>query len=488
MSDDLFSERLKKLQALESAGIPPFAYNFEPSEKVKLLKDKFSNLEDASNSGHKTTLAGRLMALRRHGKASFGDLQDDSGRIQLFLSLDNLKEERYELFLSLDIGDIVGVKGEVFKTRRGELSVKVEDFELLTKSLHPLPEKWHGLTDIEARYRRRYVDLIMNPEAKKIFETRSKAIRSIRSFLEKRDFVEVDTPILQQLPGGATARPFTTFHNALDTDLYLRVAPELFLKRLLVGGYEKVFELGRMFRNEGLSVKHNPEFTMLEAYQAYGDYKTMMELTEELLREVTKEATGSAKVTYQEKEIDFGKTFPQMTMLDSVKKHTGKKLDFSMSLEDFRKTAKELGVEFEKHFGKGKILAEIFEKHVEDKLFQPTFITDFPKEISPLAKESRTDPEVTERFELIVANREIANAFSELTDPIEQRKRFEQQIKMEKEEEISKTIDDDFIKALEYGMPPAGGLGIGIDRFIMLITDAASIRDVLLFPHLRPKE
>lgn len=485
--EDLFKERSKKLQGLISSGINPFAYKFDVKNSISELIDKFSNLETGQSSGEKVSIAGRLMALRRHGKASFGDLQDTTGRIQLFLSQDGLGEEKYDLFLSFDIGDFVGIDGEVFKTKRGELSVKINGFTILTKSLHPLPEKWHGLKDIEARYRQRYVDLIMNPDVKKVFEIRSKAIKAIRKFLDDKGFFEVDTPVLQHLPGGATARPFITFHNALDTDLYLRIAPELYLKRLLVGGYEKVYELGRNFRNEGLSVKHNPEFTMLEVYQAYADYTDMMALTEELVRYIVKEATGSLKVKFGDLEIDFGADYPKMTMLAAVKKYTGKDLNFDLKIDDFRKSAKELGVEIEKHFGKGKILSEIFEKKVEDKITQPTFITDFPKEISPLARESRDGKEVTERFELIMAAREIANAFTELTDPAEQRKRFEEQIKCEKEEEISKTIDEDFLTALEYGMPPAGGLGVGVDRLIMLITDSASIRDVLLFPHLRPK-
>lgn len=487
-SDDIFEERSKKLRSLVSSGINPFAYKFDVEESVENVISKLKDLEPGESSGEKTSLAGRLMALRRHGKASFGDLQDSSGKIQLFLSLDNLGQEKYDLFLSFDIGDIVGIKGEVFKTRRGELSVKVNEFEILTKSLYPLPEKWHGLTDIESRYRRRYVDLIMNPEVKKTFNIRSKAIKAIRRFFDDQDFVEVDTPVLQYLPGGAVARPFITFHNALDTNLYMRIAPELYLKRLLVGGYEKIYEMGRNFRNEGLSIKHNPEFTMLEVYQAYADFEDMMALTEGLLRHVVKESTGDLKVTFQEKELDFGAEFSKMTMIESVEKFTGKHLSFEMSIDDFRKASKELGIEVEEHFGKGKILNEIFEKKVEENLFQPTFITDFPKEVSPLARESRENPEVTERFELIIASREIANAFSELTDPNEQRKRFEQQIKNEKEEEISRTIDEDFLTALMYGMPPAGGLGIGIDRFIMLITGSTSIRDVLLFPHLRSKE
>ena len=486
-SDEIYQERLKKLQNLISSGINPYAYKFNVESQAADVKEKYKELEAGEKSGFKTSFAGRIMGLREHGKAAFADLQDESGRFQLFLSEKVIGEDGFNLFLSFDIGDIVGVEGEVFKTKRGELSLSIAKFELLSKSLQSLPEKWHGLKDVEARYRRRYVDLIMNPEVKEVFEIRTKALKAIRNFLEEKGFKAVDTPVLQYLPGGATARPFITFHNALDTDLYLRIAPELYLKRLLIGGYEKVYEMGRNFRNEGLSIKHNPEFTMLEVYQAYADHEDMMNLTQDLIKYIVKEATGEMKVEFDDIQIDFSKEFSKMSMVEAVKKHTGKELNYKKDIKEFKKAADDLGVDYEKKHSKGKILNSIFEKRVEEKLSQPIFITDFPKEVSPLARQSRDNPDTTERFELIIAAREIANAFSELTDPLEQRKRFEEQIKTEKEEEVSKTMDEDFIAALMYGMPPAGGLGIGVDRLIMLITGSTSIRDVLLFPHLRPK-
>ncbi|RJQ32098.1 MAG: lysine--tRNA ligase [Actinobacteria bacterium] len=486
--NQLMQQRRKKLETLTNQGIPVFAYNFKRTAQIADLINQYEKLEPEESSNKYFSVAGRLMALRRHGKASFADLAENNISIQLYLALDVLGEEQYNLFSHLDIGDIVGVNGEVFKTRRGELSIKAKSFTLLTKSLRPLPEKWHGLKDVEIRYRQRYTDLIMNPDVKQVFAIREKAIKSLRDFFINRDFIEVDTPVLQQIYGGATARPFKTFHNALDTNLYLRIAPELYLKRLLVGGYEKVFELGRNFRNEGLSVRHNPEFTMLEAYQAYGDYEDMMALTEELIKTMALEATGDTKVTYQEQELDFGKKFERLTMLEAIKKYSKLDLTYEDSLNDLRKAAKQAGAPADKEWGKGKIINAIFEKNVEHHLFQPTFITEFPVEVSPLARRDRNDPNVTERFELIIAQREIANAFSELTDPIEQRKRFEQQLKIESKEVVDRQLDEDFLRALEYGMPPAGGLGIGVDRLIMLLTDSYSIRDVILFPHLRPEK
>ncbi len=484
-STELIEQRLKKLKDLQKQGKTTFAYGFKDKQEISSVIKKNEGLQ-AQETGKKARIAGRLTALREHGKVIFADLADASGKIQLYAAA-NVLDKKFEEFADLDIGDIAGFEGQVFKTRRGELSLKVERFELLTKSIRPLPEKWHGLKDVETRFRQRYLDLLANPRAREIFEIRQKALKAIRNFLIDKNFAEVDTPILQPLYGGATARPFITHHNALDRDLYLRIAPELYLKKLLIGNMEKVFEIGRNFRNEGLSIQHNPEFTMLEVYQAYADYQDIMKLTEDLLKATVKEATGSLKITYQEKEIDFSK-FKKISMLESIEKVGKIKVSFDTKLAELKKIAKENEIKAQDYWGKGHFIAAIFEKTVESELIQPTFITDFPTEISPLAKVSRKDENVAERFELIVFGREIANAFSELTDPIEQRKRFEEQIKTENRQEVPQVIDEDFLKAMEYGMPPAGGLGIGIDRFIMLLTDSYSIKEVILFPHLRTLE
>jgi lysyl-tRNA synthetase class 2 len=485
MRSDLLKQRHKKLQDIQKQGKAAFAYSFKDKQSIASIIEENNNLEP-SETGKNAKIAGRLTALRQHGKVTFADLTDASGKIQLYLASDVLGE-KYDEFADLDIGDIAGFEGSVFKTQRGELSLKVEKYTLLTKSLRPLPEKWHGLKDVETRFRQRYLDLLANPRAREIFAIREKALVSIRNYLNSEGFSEVDTPILQPLYGGATARPFITYHNALSRNLYLRIAPELYLKRLLIGNMEKVFELGRNFRNEGLSIKHNPEFTMLEAYQAYADYEDMMNLTENLLKIVVKEATGSLKITYQEKEIDFS-NFKKIGMITSIKELGGVEVSFEMSLAELKKIAEKHEVRLQDFWGKGHIINAIFEKLVEPQLINPTFVTDFPVEVSPLARTSRKDKNLAERFELIIFGREVANAFSELTDPIEQRKRFEEQIKTEARDEVPQVIDEDFIKALEYGMPPAGGLGIGIDRLIMLITDSYSIKEVILFPHLRTLE
>jgi lysyl-tRNA synthetase class 2 len=484
---DLLDVRKKKLEDLISSGDTPYKSSFLRTHSISQIIEKHKDIEPGTHTGDEAVIAGRLMAIRRHGKASFAEVVDTTGRVQLYLAIDVLGEDPYEKFLSFDIGDLVGVGGEVFKTKRGELSIAVKEFDLLSKSLRPLPEKWHGLKDIEARYRQRYLDLIMNPAVVEAFKIKTQTIKSIRAFLDDRGFMEVETPMLQPIPGGAAARPFITFHNALDTDLYLRIAPELYLKRLIVGGLEKVYELNKSFRNEGISVKHNPEFLMLEVYQAYADYNDMMELTEQLITGAVKEMVGVTKIDYQGETIDFKTPWTRITMLDAIKKYAGVELSFDMSLDDLKKMAGDLKVEIEPRFGKGGVICEIFEKKVEHLLMQPTFVLDYPSEMSPLARRCPDNPDLTERFELMVAGRELANAFSELTDPIDQRKRLEEQLKTGRKEETHE-IDESFLHAMEYGMPPTGGLGIGIDRLVMLLTDSPSIRDVILFPQLRPQK
>jgi len=480
---DLFSARLQKVDELRSRGINPFGKRFEVQHHAADIVAEYP-----ANDGQDVVIAGRLMAKRGHGKASFADLQDFSGKIQIYARVDDLGTEAYDLYKLLDIGDIIGVKGTVFRTKRGEISVNVKEFEILAKSLRPLPEKWHGLKDVDLRYRQRYLDLIVNPEVKDVFLKRIEIIRAMRHFLEERGFYEVETPMMQPIAGGAAARPFITHHNALDIDLYLRIAPELYLKRLLVGGFEKVFEINRNFRNEGISTKHNPEFTMMELYQAYADYQDMMEITESMISFVVQKVLGSLKINYQGREIDFTVPWARLSMLDAVRLYTG--MDFShFDTEEAHRQAAELGVEVEKDAVWGQILNAVFEECVEDKLIQPTFITGHPVEVSPLAKRNPQNPRLTDRFELFVNSWELANAFSELNDPIDQRKRFEQQLEERaKGDAEAHAMDEDFITALEHGMPPAGGLGIGIDRLVMILTNSPSIRDVILFPTMRPKE
>jgi lysyl-tRNA synthetase, class II len=486
--NDLIVHRLEKLEGARAAGDDPYKSAYDRTALVSEIDDKHGSIEAGQHTGDKVTIAGRLMALRRHGKASFAELMDRTGRVQLYLAEDVLSEAAYERFLSYDIGDIVGASGEVFKTKRGQLSIEVEAYSLLTKSIRPMPEKWHGLRDVETRYRQRYLDLIMNPEVKETFVRKTRVIAILRRLLDEQGFMEVETPMLHPIPGGAAAKPFITRHHALDCDLFLRIAPELYLKRLIIGGLERVYEINKSFRNEGISIKHNPEFMMLEAYQAFADYRSMMELTELLLTSVIEEIKGSTKLVYQGVELDFKRPWRRITMLDAVKEFAGRKVSFDMSLNDLAKVAGDLKVDLKPHLGKGGIITEIYEKAVEHLIEQPTFVTDYPLETSPLARKHPGNPELTERFELIIAGREVANAFSELTDPGDQRARFEAQSKnKEAGDEEAHELDEDFLTALEYGMPPAGGLGIGIDRLVMLITDSASIRDVILFPQLKPK-
>ncbi|HCC08342.1 MAG TPA: lysine--tRNA ligase [Clostridiales bacterium] len=480
---ELLKIRREKLKALQDAGRDPFhitKYMIDATSKD--VMDDFENIK-----GKTVSIAGRIMTKRLMGKASFCHVQDKCGQVQLYVAKDNLGEEAYEEFKHYDIGDIVGVKGEVFVTQKGEKSVRVDIVTLLSKSLLPLPEKYHGLKDMELRYRQRYVDLIVNPEVKDTFIKRSKIIKSFRQLLDNKDFIEVETPLLNIIPGGAAAKPFKTHHNALDTEMYLRIAPELYLKRLIVGGMDRVYEIGRLFRNEGISIKHNPEFTSMELYQAYADYNDMMDITEELIRNACIAANGIYKISYQGIELDLEKPFRKMTMEESVKEYAGVDFKTIKTIEDARAAAKEKHVEFKQTDGIGAILNLFFEKFVEEKLVEPTFIMHHPVEISPLAKRKADDSEYTERFELFICGREYANAFSELNDPIDQRGRFEHQESLRATgDDEANMIDEDFLTALEYGLPPTGGLGIGIDRLIMLLTDSASIRDVLLFPTMKP--
>ena len=475
--------RREKLAELQQAGADPFQQvRFERDHHTVDIHEHFDELE-----GKTVRLAGRMMSKRIMGKASFSDLSDRYGRLQLYIKRDNVGDETYKGYKKFDIGDIIGVSGEVFRTQKGEISVAVHELTLLAKNLAPLPEKWHGLKDTDMRYRQRYVDLIVNPEVRDTFEKRSAIVREIRNFMDSRGFMEVETPCLNTIPGGAAARPFITHHNALDIDMYMRIATELHLKRLIVGGFEQVYEIGRIFRNEGMDTKHNPEFTTIELYQAYTDYNGMMDITEDMVVHVCEKVLGTTHVTYQGIELDFSKGWKRMTMAEAVKEYAG--LDFmAMDGDEALAAVKAKGVEIEK--GKeswGDLLALCYDEFVEEHLIQPTFITDYPVEVSPLAKRKPSDPRLTERFECFVAGRELCNAFSELNDPIDQRGRFERQVALrEAGDDEASMMDEDFINALEYGMPPTGGMGMGIDRLVMFLTDSASIRDVLLFPTMKP--
>ena len=481
--NELMQARRNKLEQLIQERIDPYGGRFVRTHTAKEILDNFEEIE-----GKSVVLAGRIIAKRGHGKAGFANLQDLSGVIQIYGRLDDLGDEKYKLFQKLDIGDIVGVEGTVFKTRKGEVTIALKDISMLSKSLRPLPEKWHGLKDIDLRYRQRYVDLIVNPDVRNTFIVRSRVIRSIRDFLNERGFLEVETPMMHPIAGGAAARPFVTHHNALDMDLFLRIAPELYLKRLLVGGFEKVYEINRNFRNEGISTRHNPEFTMLELYQAYADYTDMMNLTEELISSVSKEVLGTTSVHYMGNDIKLDAPWTRMTMLEAIEKYS--EVDFSdMDFDEAKSKAEELGIEVDECKTTGDVLNEVFEQKVEPNLIQPTFIMDYPVEISPLAKRKKDNPKLTYRFELFIFGCEVANAFSELNDPIEQKKRFLEQLKKRQAgDEEAHVMDEDYIRALEYGMPPAGGLGIGIDRLVMLFTNSPSIRDVILFPLMKPEK
>ncbi len=484
--NEVLKIRREKLAALQEEGQNPFAITkFDQTHHTEEIIENYGTFE-----GKTVTLAGRLMSKRVMGKMSFADLRDGSGKIQLCVKRDEMGEEPYKNYKKLDIGDIVGVTGEVFTTQKGEISVRTTEIKLLSKSLRPLPEKFHGLTNPDLRYRQRYVDLIMNPEVKRTFQLRSQIMTAIRNYLDARGYMEVETPILNTIAGGAAARPFITHHNTLDLDMYLRIAPELYLKRLIVGGFERVYEMGRLFRNEGMDVKHNPEFTSIEMYQAYADYVDMMDLTEDMIRSVAQEVLGTTTITYQGEEIDLGKPWERITMMDAIQKYTGADFHTVETDTEAEELAKSLGIVFDKDeepLSKGEIISLVFEEFVEDKLVQPTFITEYPVEISPLAKRFADNPAFTERFEVFITRREFGNAFSELNDPIDQKERFQKQVeKREKGDDEASMMDEDFVNALEYGLPPTGGLGIGIDRLVMLLTDSSSIRDVLLFPTMKP--
>lgn len=484
--NELMKVRRDKLAAFEAKGVAPFGHRFEVSHHAKDVLEQFGHLEGEEESSEEITIAGRLMAIRGHGKASFSVLMDRSGRIQIYFKLDVLGEEKYSQFKLLDIGDIIGVKGHVFRTRRGEITVRVDDFDILSKSLRPLPEKFHGLTDTEIRYRQRYVDLIMNPEVMNTFVARTNIMKSIREYLDERDYIEVETPVLGTIAGGAAARPFITHHNTLDLDMYLRIATELNLKRLIVGGMERVYEMGRVFRNEGMDVRHNPEFTTIELYQAYADYTDLMDITEGLVLNAANKVLGTTEFDYQGTHIDLANV-KRISMNDAVKEATGKDFLSCQTVEEARAMATEIGVPYEERFGIGGILNAAFEEKVEETLIQPTFITGHPTEISPLAKRNPENPMITDRFEFFIYGRELANGFTELNDPIDQEGRFLDQLKQrEAGDDEAHEMDRDFITALEYGLPPTGGLGIGIDRLVMFLTDSASIRDVLLFPTMKP--
>ena len=480
--NEIIAVRHQKLQDLRAQGNDPYEQvKYEVTATAKEIFDNYANYE-----GKEVSLAGRIMSKRVMGKASFIHVQDGTGRIQSYVRIDALGEEAYGAFKKLDIGDIIGLVGEVFTTHKGEISVKATKYTLLSKSLLPLPEKYHGLKDQDTRYRQRYVDLIVNPEVKDTFVKRSQIITAIREYLNNRGYVEVDTPILNTIPSGANARPFVTHHNTLDLDMYLRIAPELYLKRLIVGGFDKVYEMGRLFRNEGMDTKHNPEFTTIELYEAYTDYYGMMEIAEGLFKYVAEKVLGTTTLNYQGKVIELGGSWRKVTMVDLVKEELG--LDFnSEEMPALIEKVKGLGLEVEKDVTWGKLLYQVFDELLESKLVQPTFVLDYPVEVSPLAKRKASDKRLTERFEFFMNSFEMGNAFSELNDPLDQRKRFEDQVKeREKGDDEAQMMDDDYVTALEYGLPPTGGMGIGIDRAIMLFTDSASIRDVLLFPTMKP--
>lgn len=494
MSEELNDQllvRRQKMQTFRDHGLDPFGKRFERthlSQEIVEQYDQFTK-EELEEKSVEVIIAGRIMTKRGKGKAGFAHLQDLKGQLQIYVRKDAIGEESYEFFNTADLGDIIGVRGTVFKTNVGELSVKAQEVEYLTKALRPLPEKFHGLKDVEQRYRQRYLDLIVSEESKETFILRSRIIQSMRRYLDNEGFLEVETPMLHSIAGGATARPFVTHHNALDMELYIRIAIELHLKRLIVGGLEKVYEIGRVFRNEGISTRHNPEFTMLELYEAYADYNDIMALTENLIAHTAQEVLGTTTVRYGEEEINLAPGWTRLHMADAVKEYTGVDFWKQMSKEEAQALANEHGIEIKPTMEVGHILNEFFEQKVEEQLVQPTFIYGHPVEISPLAKKNPEDERFTDRFELFIVRREHANAFTELNDPIDQRERFEAQL-VEKEEgnDEAHEMDDDFIEALEYGLPPTGGLGIGIDRLVMLLTNSASIRDVLLFPQMRPKE
>jgi lysyl-tRNA synthetase class 2 len=483
--------RLAKVAALRARAIDPYPVAFRRSSTLEELREAWDDRLSAGDSTEETVqVAGRVMLVRDQGRLLFATVRDGSGSVQLFVSSGDLGPERFaELRDELDRGDWIGVVGTVMKTKRGELSVRVQSFTLLAKSLRPLPDKWHGLADVDTRYRQRYVDLLVNDDARRVFEIRFAAVRAMREHLAARGYVEVETPVLHPIPGGATARPFETHHNALDMQLYLRIAPELYLKRLVVAGFDRVFEIARVFRNEGLSTRHNPEFTMLELYAAFADYHDMMTVTEELVAAAAMAAVGSTAVEVDGERVDLTPPWPRRSLLDLVREHAGVDVHPSQPAEQLRAHCDRLGIPYESEWGGGKLVLEIYEKTTEHALAGPVFVCDYPREVSPLAREHRDDPTLTERFELIVRGREIANAFSELNDPVEQLRRFEAQARLKQLGDVeAHGVDADYVRALEYGLPPTGGMGLGVDRLVMLLAGVSSIREVILFPHLRPEQ
>ncbi|WP_365688409.1 lysine--tRNA ligase [Phascolarctobacterium sp.] len=476
--------RIDKMHKIEEHGWKPFGYRFLYTHRAADIAAQFDELSEKETE---VKMAGRIMAIRGHGKTCFMDMQDKTGRIQVYVRKDVIGEENYALIKLMDIGDTVGITGTAFRTHMGELSIKANSVEMLSKSLRPLPEKWHGLKDVETRYRQRYVDLIVNPEVRDTFVKRSQIIRSVREVLDSHDFLEVETPILNTIAGGAAARPFISYHNALDMQVYMRIAPELYLKRLIVGGMDRVYEMGRVFRNEGIDNRHNPEFTSVEIYQAFADYRDMMDLTEEVVVKTAEKVLGTTTINYEGTTIELASPWKRMSMIEAVKEYSGKDFTNVTDLEEARAIAKELNVAVEPSFGIGKIINACFEDYVEDKLIQPTFITGHPKEISPLAKSNPENPEITDRFEAYIYGREICNGFTELNDPIDQKERFLKQVEERANgDEEANMMDEDFVNALEYGLPPTGGLGIGIDRLVMFLTNSSTIRDVLFFPTMKP--
>ena len=466
---------------------PPVPYRYQPDATAAGLRDENGQLEPGHETGRTVTVAGRLMLRRVQGRLAFGTLQDGTGRIQLFAPAKTTPD--FAAFTELSLGDWIGVRGEVLTTRAGELSVRVDDWVVLAEARRPFPDKWHGITDPDTRYRQRYVDLWVTPESRDTFLLRSRVLSLTRRWLEDRGFLEVETPVFHPIPGGALAKPFTTHHNALDLDLYLRIAPELYLKRLVAGGFERVFELARVFRNEGISTRHNPEFTMLELYQAYADYGDIMELVESLVAHLATETRGTTVLSYNGREVDLTPPWRRATLSGLITEHTGLQVDLDTPLDELRRACADCGVEVKDSYGPGKLLLELYEKRVESQLWGPVFVLDYPKEVSPLARDHRSRPGYTERFEAIVAGRELCNAFSELIDPDEQRARFaEQAAQKAAGDDEAMVVDEDYLRAMEYGLPPTGGLGIGIDRLVMLLADVQTIRDVVLFPTLRPEQ
>lgn len=488
--NDLLRQRRAKIDSYRESGINPFANDFRVSHSAAQISELHvdDDAEALQECQTDYAVAGRIMARRDFGKAAFLQLQDGSGRLQVYVAKNQIGEENFELFRKLDIGDIVGVTGSPFRTKTDELSLRAAEVRLLTKSLLPLPEKWHGLTDVETRYRQRYLDLVVNPEVREVFRKRTRIVSLIRNFMVDRDYLEVETPMMQPMPGGATAKPFVTHHNTLKMDLFLRIAPELYLKRLVIGGYDRVFEINRNFRNEGISIQHNPEFTMMEFYQAYATYHDLMDFTEELICHVTKEVCGSYVIPYGGKEVDLTPPWDRLTLKEAIVKYGQVEMSVLEDRDQSFAYATQLGLDLDQKTGHGKLLTEIFDEVVEPMLWQPTFITEYPTEVSPLSRKNEADPDVVDRFELFIVGRELANAFSELNDPIDQRERFLGQLEEKAAgDEEAHEMDDDYIRALEYGLPPTAGEGIGIDRLVMLLTDSASIRDVILFPQLRPE-